>query len=112
LAEIFICCRIWVSCSARSGGRQPGSDVQPRVPTESRGDVEAKLNPGHALQPSAIERSRPAVRLLTNCRTAPLRVEGKDLQLDRQIDLTHIDARWHVENHRGEVEYARDAGGY
>ena len=38
---------------------------------------------------------------------ATLRVEGEDLQLDRQVDLTHIDAGRHVQHDGREVE---DAG--
>src|SRR6266536_4449251 len=37
----------------------------------------------------------------------PLRVEGKDLQLNRQVDLTHVYADWHGKYDRSEVEDAR-----
>ena len=37
-----------------------------------------------------------------------LRMEGQDLQLDRQVDLTHIDAGRHSEDHRSEIQNARD----
>ena len=37
----------------------------------------------------------------------PLRVEGEDLQLDRQVDLTHVYAFGHVQHQGGEIE---DAG--
>src|SRR6185437_13782712 len=41
----------------------------------------------------------------------PLRMEGEDLQLDGQIDLTHVHARWHGEHDGREVEDAGDPGG-
>jgi len=40
----------------------------------------------------------------------PLRVEGKDLQFNRQVDLTHVYAHWHGKYDRSEIEDARHPG--
>src|SRR5690606_17007243 len=97
--------RRWLNPRARTLIRTP---MQPSFSQRSLPYARPFERPpgGHLL--SGFQHVHPVLSLVS-CGLALL-VEGQDLELNGQIDLTHIHMLGHIEDHWSKVEDAGDAG--